>query len=95
LTCSPLHNYVPFFMKIVFRIFWSRLVERSLHVLLAVVVKVPKPSFTWQRLDGPFFGNELAEFIADGREAETRLRKSAPTKDEAQLKDVARVTLTA
>ena len=47
----------------------------------------------WQRLDGPFFGNEMAEFIAHGRSAETRLRKSAPTKDEAQLKDVARLDL--
>ncbi len=93
LTCSPLHNYVPFFMKIAFRIFWSRFVERTLHLLLAVVAKVPKPSFTWQRLDGPFFGNEMAEFIAHGRQAETRLRKSAPTKDEAQLEDVARVEL--
>ena len=67
--------------------------ERTLHVLLGVVAKVPKPSFTWQRLDGPFFGNEMAEFIAHGRRAETRLRKSAPTKDEAQLKDVARLDL--
>jgi hypothetical protein len=93
LTCSPLHNYVPFFMKIAFRIFWSRFVERTLHLLLAVVARVPKPSFTWSRLDGPFFGNELAEFIAHGRQAETRLRKSASTKDAAQLDDVARLDL--
>ena len=93
LTCSPLHNYVPFFMKIAFRIFWSRFVERTLHLLLAVVARVPKPSFTWSRLDGPFFGNELAEFIAHGRQAETRLRRSAPAKDAAQLDDVARLDL--
>jgi hypothetical protein len=95
LTCSPLHNYVPFAMKIAFRIFWSRFVERTLHLLLGIVVRVPKPSFTWERLDGPFFGNELAEFIARGRHAETVLRKSAPTADAAQLRSVARRELAA
>lgn len=93
LTCSPLHNYVPFVMKIAFRIFWSRIVERTLHLLLAVVARAPKPSFTWNRLDGPFFGNEMAEFVAHGRRAETRLRKSAPAEDEAELQEVARLEL--
>ncbi len=95
LTCSPLHNYVPFAMKIAFRIFWSRFVERTLHLLLGLVLRVPKPSFTWERLDGPYFGNELAEFIARGRYAETALRKSAPSSDEAQLHTVARRELAA
>ena len=93
LTCSPLHNYVPFVMKIAFRIFWSRFVERTLHLLLAVVARVPKPSFTWQRLDGPFFGNELAEFIAHGRQAETRLRKAPAGNDVARLDDVGHLDL--
>jgi hypothetical protein len=95
LTCSPLHNFVPFFMKIAFRIFWSRLVERTLHLLLAVVARVPRPSFTWTRLNGPFFGNEMAEFVAQGRQAYTVIRKAAPVKDPAQLHEVARVTLAA
>ena len=95
LTCSPLHNYVPFAMKIAFRIFWSRFVERTLHLVLGVVLRVPKPSFSWERLDGPYFGNELAEFIARGRHAEAVLRKSAPSADEAQLRTVARRELAA
>jgi hypothetical protein len=95
LTCSPLHNFVPLFMKVGFRIFWSRFVEQTLHLLLGVVARVPKPSIRWRRLDGPFFGNELAEFVAHGRQAEAVLRRSAPDADQAQLRDVARRKLAA
>jgi hypothetical protein len=95
LTCSPLHNFVPWFMKVGFRIFWSRFVEQTLHLLLGIVARVPKPSIRWRRLDGPFFGNELAEFVAHGRQAEALLRKSAPAADPAELRDVARRTLAA
>jgi len=93
LTCSPLHNFVPFFMKIAFRIFWSRFVERTLHLVLAVVARVSRPSIGWTRLNGPFFGNEMAEFVAHGRQAYSVIRKAAPTKDAAQLDEVARVEL--
>ncbi|MGH8861435.1 MAG: alkaline phosphatase D family protein [Jatrophihabitantaceae bacterium] len=93
LTCSPLHNYVPWFMKIAFRIFWSRLVERSLRMLLGVVAKVPPVSLRWTRLAGPYFGNEIAEFVAHGRQATTVLRKSAPVADRAELHEVARLEL--
>jgi hypothetical protein len=90
LTCSPLHNYVPWFMKIGFRIFWSRFVERFLRVLLGVVAKVPRPSLGWTRLAGPFFGNAIAELSYSGRSAETWLRTSAPLEDAAQLIEVDR-----
>jgi PhoD-like phosphatase len=93
LTCSPLHNFVPPFMKLAFRIFWSRLMERTFRVLLAVVCRVPPTTVSWKRLQGPFFGNELAEFIARGRSAEAILRESPPG-DEARLQEVARLTLT-
>ena len=95
LTCSPLHNYVPPVMKIAFRAFWSGLAERFLRVLLGLVATVPKPSLTWTRLRGPYFGNDVAEFTTHGRDAETRLRQSIGTKDTARLEEVARVRLTA
>ena len=41
LTCSPLNNYVPWFMKLVFRAFWSRAAERFVRVLLRSVAPVP------------------------------------------------------
>ena len=32
LTCSPVHNFVPAFMKVVFRISWSRVAEKTMHL---------------------------------------------------------------
>jgi hypothetical protein len=93
LTCSPLHNYVPFFMKIAFRVFWSRFVERTFHLLLGLVARVPKPSVRWTRIAGPHFANELAEFVSDGRHAETVLFKSAPGTAAAELEEVSRLEL--
>jgi hypothetical protein len=95
LTCSPLHNYVPLPMKAAFRVFWSRVMERFLRVLLGVVAKVPRPSMTWRCLDGPYFSNEVAEFVSDGRNAHTTLSRSTGTPDTAHLDEVARLRLTA
>ena len=76
LTCSPLHNYVPAFMKVAFRVFWSRIAERFVRVLLRPVAPVPRsPSVV--RVTGPYFGNEIAEFVADGRRAVTTLQRSS------------------
>jgi hypothetical protein len=91
LTCSPLHNYVPLPMKLFFRLFWSKLAERLVRALLRIVAPVPRPSLEWERLAGPHFGNDLAEFVADGRHAETVLRKSHGT----GLREVNRLTLAA
>jgi PhoD-like phosphatase len=95
LTCSPLHNYVPWFMKIAFRASWSRVAERSVRALLGLVAKVPPMSISWTRTAGPFFGNELAEFVADGRHAETVLRTSDSASDRSRLHVVDRRVLAA
>jgi hypothetical protein len=91
LTCSPLHNYVPLPMKLFFRLFWSKLAERLVRALLRTVEPVPRPSLDWTRLAGPHFGNDLAEFVVNGRRAETVLRQSHG----ATLRDVNRLTLAA
>jgi hypothetical protein len=95
LTCSPLHNYVPAVMKLAFRVFWSKFVERTLRILLGIVAKVPPVRISWTRLEGPYFGNEIAEFIAHGRAAETVLRKAAADTDDEDLQEIARVRLSA
>ena len=93
LTCSPLHNYLPLFMKVGFRIFWSRFMERFFRVLLGTVARVPHSDLRWDRLDGPYFRNELAEFVADGRSAYTVLRRSDGQSQDAGLTEVGRVQL--
>jgi hypothetical protein len=84
---------VPSLMKITFRVSWSRFAERVVRLLLGIVAKVPPVSVRWERLSGPFFGNELAEFDARGRQAETVLRKSSGRGDDARLVEVDRQVL--
>jgi hypothetical protein len=80
-------------MKVAFRLAWSRAAERSVRALLGLVQRVPAPSVSWQRLSGPYFGNEVATLILDGRRAEATLQRSAPSDDSDDLVEVARVTL--
>ncbi|MDF0531996.1 alkaline phosphatase D family protein [Tsukamurella sp. 8F] len=52
LTCSPMHNYIPLFMRGVFRALWSR----ALHGR----PRVGSNDADWTLTDGPFFGNLVA-----------------------------------
>ena len=76
LTCSPLHNYVPGFMKVTFRISWNRLTERSVRFLLGRVSKVPPMTLEWKRLCGPYFGDQIATLTMDGRSARVRFEQA-------------------
>ncbi len=69
LTCSPVHNYVPALMKVAFRVSWSRVAERFTRFLLSTVARVPSQPLSWDRLAGPFYGNEIATLLLDGRSA--------------------------
>jgi hypothetical protein len=93
LTCSPLHNFVPPAMKVTFRITWSRVTERIVRALLRLAAKVPRTSLSWRRLAGPFFGNEVATLVIEGRHAETLLERSAPLDAPEELVEVSRLTL--
>ncbi|MFN2562959.1 MAG: alkaline phosphatase D family protein [Jatrophihabitans sp.] len=93
LTCSPLHNFVPAAMKVTFRVAWSRVAERLVRALLRIAAKVPPATVSWRRLAGPFFGNEVATLVIEGRHAETVLRRSAPGGAPEELIEVSRLTL--
>jgi hypothetical protein len=93
LTCSPLHNYVPAVMKVAFRISWSRSAERSTRRLLGWMATLPPMTIGWQRLAGPYFGNEISTITFDGRRAQAVLERSAPCDDTAELTEVGRVSL--
>jgi hypothetical protein len=69
LTCSPVHNYVPAFMKVAFRISWSRVAERFTRFLLSIFSRVPEQELSWDRIAGPYYGNEIATLLLDGRSA--------------------------
>ncbi len=96
LTCSPLHNYVPNFMKVVFRVSWSRVAERVAWLLLTLVglfARPPQPPMSWQRTAGPYFGNELMTLVANGRSAEVVLAKTHSGDQASRLHQVDRLTL--
>jgi hypothetical protein len=93
LTCSPLHNYVPAVMHAAFRIAWTSGAERITRRLLGLVTKAPPTSVEWTRVDGPYFGNEVATLVLDGRQAEAVLERSGPSNGPLGLTEVGRVTL--
>jgi hypothetical protein len=68
LTVSPLHNQAPHPVRAGFRIGWSR-GARSLTHRIARLARVPASALQWEKEAGPFFGNQIAELVLDGREA--------------------------
>ena len=76
LTCSPVHNYVPLAMKVIFRISWSRLAEKVTRFLLQRVSHLPAQPLSWERIAGPHYGNEIATLRLDGRSATLVIEKA-------------------
>ena len=76
LTCSPVHNYVPGFMKVAFRVSWSRAAEKLTRFLLDRVSHVPRQPLSWSRIAGPYYGNEIATLLLDGRSARLVVEQS-------------------
>jgi hypothetical protein len=93
LTCSPLHNYVPRVMKAGFRMSWSRVAELATRGLLGVTARLPELPMSWKREAGPFFGNELMVFDADGRRSTITLHKTRAGEKTPQLHEAHQVRL--
>ncbi|HEU4346710.1 MAG TPA: alkaline phosphatase D family protein [Actinoplanes sp.] len=89
LTCSPIHNQVPAVMKPIMRFGWSRAAARSMR-RLATSAGAPKPSFSWRRLAGPYFGNAVSTLRHSGSTADLTIEGTTPGGD---LFEVASVRL--
>ncbi|MGZ4589444.1 MAG: alkaline phosphatase D family protein [Actinomycetes bacterium] len=76
LTCSPVHNYVPLAMKVTFRVSWSRVAEKITRFLLQRVSRLPAQPLSWERMAGPYYGNEIATLRLDGRSASLVIEKA-------------------
>ena len=63
-----MHNYVPNFVKPVFRLGWSPRVARVTR-RWARRHGSPALPMTWNNLSGPLFGNTIATLDLDGRSA--------------------------
>jgi hypothetical protein len=87
LVCSPVHNYVPLFIKPVFTLSWTR--------PAAAVTRwwvrrrgVPSPPMTWTDVCGPLFGNTIATVEVNDRTAEVffeQPRKSTTLQEAARV----------
>ncbi|CAN5784920.1 alkaline phosphatase D family protein [soil metagenome] len=93
LTCSPIHNMVPGFMKLGFRLGWSR-AARAITSRWNRLFRVPRSPLDWVKVNGPLFENQLATIVLDGRSATVRLERTERTRDGARLALAGEVSLT-
>ncbi|MEU6315999.1 alkaline phosphatase D family protein [Streptomyces sp. NPDC047009] len=77
LTCSPVHNSVPWSIRLGFRFGWSGL-GRFLGRRLARHGRGPRPRLDWRRRGGPWFGNHLMTLTLHGRSASLRVDRARP-----------------
>jgi phosphodiesterase/alkaline phosphatase D-like protein len=89
LVCSPVHNYVPLFIKPVFRLGWTR----PAAAVIGWWVRrsgVPSAPMTWSDVCGPLFGNTIATVEVHGRDAQVFFEQ--PRKS-TTLEEAGRVSL--
>jgi phosphodiesterase/alkaline phosphatase D-like protein len=91
LVCSPVHNYVPSYVKPAFKLGWSAPAAR-LTRRWARRVGAPDLPVSWRNLSGPLFGNTIASLVAVGRGAEVIFEQP---RDDGTLADVTTVSLSA
>ncbi|MET0452388.1 MAG: alkaline phosphatase D family protein [Mycobacterium sp.] len=90
LVCSPVHNYVPSYVKPVFKLGWSQRLGRITRRWARRQGSPPLP-ITWRNVSGPLFGNTIATFDATGRRATVLFEQP---RDDGTLAEVAGVPLT-
>ncbi|KAA0932026.1 alkaline phosphatase D family protein [Streptomyces apricus] len=80
LTCSPVHNSIPAYIKAGFRFGWSG-TGRAIGRRLARHGRVAPPPVDWRRTGGPWFGNQLMTLTLRGRSAHLRLDHAREQRD--------------
>ncbi len=86
IVVSPVHHSVPRSQRMIFRVGWSRLLER-VTTTLGRWDDVPDLPLTWTKNAGPYFGNGLAQLLLDGRSAEFTLWHAVSDGDRADRLD--------
>lgn len=89
LVCSPVHNYVPMFIKPAFMLGWT--------APAAAVTRwwvrrhgVPSPPMKWDNVCGPLFGNTIATLEINDRAAQVFFEQPRRT---TTLEEAGRVSL--
>ncbi len=89
LVCSPVHNYVPSFVKPAFTLGWTK-PAAALTRWWARRRGLPPLPLSWTNTCGPLFGNTIATFRVDGRNAEVFFEQP---RGSGSLDEVGRVSL--
>ncbi|MEV0610895.1 alkaline phosphatase D family protein [Polymorphospora rubra] len=89
LTCSPIHNQVPAFMRPVMRLGWWRGPAAAVGAL-ARSAGLRRPAVGWRRLAGPYFGNAISTLLHEGRSARVTVEG---TRKDGELRIVAQQPL--
>ncbi|MGE2713596.1 alkaline phosphatase D family protein [Mycolicibacterium litorale] len=89
LVCSPVHNYVPAYVKPAFKLGWSR---RLAPIMRRWARRHGSPELTvsWTNTAGPVFGNTIATLMLSGRDAEVLFEQPDAS---SELREVARIPL--
>ncbi|WP_328317245.1 alkaline phosphatase D family protein [Streptomyces sp. NBC_00388] len=88
LTCSPVHNSVPAYIRLLFRFGWTR-AGRALGRVLRRHGRLADPPVGWHRGDaGPWFGNQLMTLDLRGRSSRLRLEQARSDGAGARLETV-------
>ncbi|GFG49494.1 phosphodiesterase [Mycolicibacterium agri] len=90
LVCSPVHNYVPVFVKPAFMLGWAKPAAAVTHWWVRRR-GLPSPPMRWSNVCGPLFGNTIATLEIDGRSAKVLFEQPRTS---TTLQEAARVSLT-
>ncbi|GLY33321.1 alkaline phosphatase [Kineosporia sp. NBRC 101731] len=76
LTCSPVHNTIPWVMRLAFSISWTGPVTRLARLLFTRPRTIPETVMSWGSIGGPIFGNAISTLILEGRAARVMLEST-------------------
>jgi hypothetical protein len=79
LTCSPVHNQLPYVMKPAMRFGWSRVAAR-IGRGIATAVGAPPTPVRWRKLAGPVYQNAIGELVHESRSATVHIDATKPDK---------------
>jgi hypothetical protein len=93
IVASPVHHSVPISQRTIFRVGWSRPLER-VTTTLGRWDKVPPLPMSWSKIAGPYFGNSLGMLLLDRRSATFTLQRAVTThQQEDRMETVAELSL--
>ncbi|GAA3639737.1 alkaline phosphatase D family protein [Kineosporia mesophila] len=76
LTCSPVHNTIPWVMRLAFSISWTSPVTRLARLLFTRPRTIPETVMSWGSIGGPIFGNAISTLVLEGRAARVMLEST-------------------